>query len=84
MTTEKLHEFGVRLASADPEDETIFAGIVKDGLELLSISNRELADAFEAAVGTIDRWKKGMSHPRAAMRPLVYRWFSLMLARRLR
>ncbi len=81
--TERLREFALRLRSVDPRDNTAFADIVRNGMAVLGVSDRELADEFEAAVSTINRWKRGVASPHPLMRPSVYRWFREQLARRL-
>ena len=55
------------------EDLTIdvFAKSFDRAIIVLALSERELADEFEAAYATIPRWRKGVTAPREAMRPIV-------------
>ncbi len=53
----------------------LFYKIIKEGINTLSISKADLADAVDVSRPTVDRWLDGRNAPYRALRPLVYKWF---------
>lgn len=64
-----------RLISADPNDDKLFPSLVKESMETLELSDRDVAHAIDISIPSLTRWKNGLSAPHPVLRPHVYKWF---------
>lgn len=54
--------------------EIKFGVLVDKGMQMLSMSDREMADEFEAAISTVGRWRKMVTEPRQGMKLAALRF----------
>jgi hypothetical protein len=60
------------LEAASLGDNWVFRRLVCRTIELLGLSNADVAHQFGTSIPTIARWREGMSVPHPAMRSAVY------------
>ena len=58
-----------------PEDDALFACIVKNCMMATGLTLTELAEEFSISVPSVERWRSGKTAPHPAMRPQIYRYF---------
>lgn len=75
LMSPELKPFVAQLQNADLKDDALFARLVRDGMDLLRLSDRDVADEFDVSRPTVTRWRNGENSPHPAMRRPIYRWF---------
>jgi hypothetical protein len=53
------------------KDDKAFALVVKDGMQILGITNRELAQEFDMSLPSATRWRNGHAAPHVLIRKRV-------------
>ena len=71
--TSRLVAFEDRVKGADPKDPVLFAALVREGLQLLGLLHKDLADDLAMARPTVTRWINGTVSPHPAMRSATYK-----------
>jgi transcriptional regulator with XRE-family HTH domain len=69
---EELQEKLIRAIQA-PEDDELFVDVVRTSMDLLSITDTDLAERFGVSRPSVNRWRNGMNAPHPAMRPRIYK-----------
>jgi DNA-binding transcriptional regulator YiaG len=81
---DELQRFLARINSADLSSESEFRTLMQEVLQLLELSEDELADALYVSRPTVNRWVNGRSSPLPGMRRSVLAWVREQLQRRMR
>lgn len=68
-----LEEYIIALAEADVENKEQWSSLLSVGMELMNISDREMAREVEWMASGIVRWKTGVSLPYPGVRTMVLR-----------
>lgn len=74
----ELLRYEERVRRADPQDPALFTALLNEGMYLLSLLHKDLADDLAMARPTITRWTNGTVVPHPAMRVATYK---LLLSR---
>ena len=69
---EKLEKFINLLNRTDPEDSQVFRPILKEGMDLLELDEREAARLFDVSVPSVQRWLADDTLPYSVVRKIVY------------
>lgn len=56
-------------------DSHAFNDVVRNSIETLDMTHREVADEFECAPTTIGRWMKGTARPMSGVKRFVCKYF---------
>jgi hypothetical protein len=72
MDTAKLLAFEDRVKRADPKDAALFVSLLNEGMQLLSLLHKDLAEELAMARPTVTRWTNGTVTPHPAMRKATY------------
>lgn len=62
------------LETAPVNSEEVFRDLFSRGVELLHITDVEVAREFGVSLPTVARWKNGSNAPHQAMKKPVYAW----------
>jgi hypothetical protein len=65
---------------ADPSDDAAFGSAVARGMELLALSDSEMAAEFDMSQPSSDRWRGGLAAPHPAIRKHVISFLQKKLA----
>ena len=72
----KLIRFEESLKRANPEDATEFRRLLNEGIDLLTLLHKDVAEEFAMSRPSVTRWMNGNSAPHPALRPAIYRWLA--------
>lgn len=75
-TTHQLETFVVELRAANRTDASEFKRLLGRGIELLSLTDKDIAREFGASRPTVTRWRNGDNAPHPAMRKPVFDWLA--------
>jgi len=67
-----------RVKRADPQNAALFTSLLNEGMQLLSLLDKDLADDLAMSRPTVTRWTNGTVNPHPAMRMATYK---LLIAR---
>src|SRR5262245_13518882 len=74
MNKEALNQFAEALRNADVKDDGRFRELLIRGMELFSLSDKEIAREFDASRPTVTRWRNGDNAPHPSARKHIYGW----------
>ena len=84
MNKEALNQFADALRNADLMDDGLFRDLLVKGMELFSLSDKEIAREFDASRPTVTRWRNGDNAPHPSARKHIYGWMQKKAALGLR
>ena len=64
------------IKGSDPENESVarFSMTIRKAMEILRLSDRDVAHEFDVRIPTVADWRAGRFAPHPLMRPVVYKW----------
>lgn len=74
----------IRQAEVKPEDNELFATVVRMALSAEVATSREFADEFECAPPTVKLWCTGTAAPLYGIRAVVYRFLKEKIQEKLK
>lgn len=71
---DSLFKYVTELSYADPKDVYAFRSLLEQGMELLQLTDKDIAREFGVSRPTVTRWRNGANAPHPALRKPVYTW----------
>lgn len=71
---ERLTKLEESLKRANPDDAMEFRQLLNEGIDLLSLLHKDIAEEFAMSRPSVTRWMHGNSAPHPALRPAIFRW----------
>lgn len=69
-----LKEYQIELKTAIASDRNKFYALLNKGIELLKITDEDIALRFSMSLPGVSRWKNGRTAPHTFMCPVVFKW----------
>lgn len=73
-TEDELRAYKKRLSNVSQEDAAAFHELVRDGCDLMHLTDADLSRAFNVSHPTARRWMTGSNAPYPSLRRFVYEW----------